>query len=234
MGRAQKIEAHTARETIEDLANTRLCSEELGIQLFRNRDREMFEWFVASMLLGGCVSQAVATETWRAFRRRELLDPHEILRVGPEYLAENPMKEGGYVPRNGLRAPQIVQASLQLLYRYGGSLKAMHTRAADPRDLERRLAAFDGVGPLTVNVFLRELRPVWSKADPEPLPVVRLLAPALGIDLDAIPRRSIEFARVEAGLLRMKSSGALVPVVARRGKARPAASVRGRDTSPRR
>jgi hypothetical protein len=26
--------------------------------------------------------------------------------------------------------------------------------------------------PVTVNIFLRELRPYWTKADPEPLPIV--------------------------------------------------------------
>jgi len=60
------------------------------------------------------------------------------------------------------------------------------------------------VGPVIVNVFLRELRPFWRKADPEPLPVVKRLARRLGIDLRAYDRKSLGFIRLEAGLVRMQ------------------------------
>ena len=32
------------------------------------------------------------------------------------------------------------------------------------RDLEQTLLAFYGIGPVTMNIFLRELRPFWTKA----------------------------------------------------------------------
>jgi hypothetical protein len=57
---------------------------------------------------------------------------------------------------------------------------------------------------VTVNIFLRELRPHWRRADPEPLPVVRVLARELGIDLDAYKRNSLSFVRLEAGLIRAR------------------------------
>lgn len=76
--------------------------------------------------------------------------------------------------------------------------------ATDPRNLERRLLAFYGVRPVTVNIFLRELRPFWRPADPEPLPVVLETAAACGVYLGTIPRRSLVFARIEAGLVRAR------------------------------
>jgi hypothetical protein len=42
------------------------------------------------------------------------------------------------------------------------------------------LLDFYGVGEVTANIFLRELRPYWKKADPEPLPIVRRLATTFG------------------------------------------------------
>jgi NAD(P)-dependent dehydrogenase (short-subunit alcohol dehydrogenase family) len=39
----------------------------------------------------------------------------------------------------------------------------LHEAAVGPADLEARLLAFHGVGPITVNIFLRELRPFWEK-----------------------------------------------------------------------
>ncbi len=92
----------------------------------------------------------------------------------------------------------------KLLAEYGGRLSRLHKRASDARDLEARLLAFYGVGPVTVNIFLRELRPFWRKADPDPLPVVRRLAKRLGVDLGRYRRKSLTFARVEAGLIRRR------------------------------
>ena len=63
---------------------------------------------------------------------------------------------------------------------------------------------FYGVGPVTANIFLRELRPFWSKADPDPLPAVKKLARHLSIDLSRYRRKSLTFARVEAGLIRRR------------------------------
>jgi hypothetical protein len=51
------------------------------------------------------------------------------------------------------------------------------------------LLAFYGVGPVTVNFFLRELRPFWSKADPDPLPAVNKLARQLSINLGRYGRK---------------------------------------------
>jgi hypothetical protein len=57
---------------------------------------------------------------------------------------------------------------------------------------------------VTVNIFPREARPYWGKADPEPLPIVKRLAKKPKLDLARYPRRSLIFARVEAGLIRKR------------------------------
>lgn len=72
------------------------------------------------------------------------------------------------------------------------------------RDLEQTLLAFYGIGPVTMNIFLRELRPFWTKADPNPLPAVRKLAKRLSVNLARYKRKSLTFARVEAGLIRRR------------------------------
>jgi hypothetical protein len=51
---------------------------------------------------------------------------------------------------------------------------------------------------------LRELRPFWTKADPDPLPAVERLAKHLSIDFNRYRRKSVVFARVEAGLIRRR------------------------------
>ena len=52
----------------------------------------------------------------------------------------------------------------ELIADYGGSLGRLHEAARDAHDLEERLLAFYGVGPVTTNIFLRELRPFWAQS----------------------------------------------------------------------
>jgi hypothetical protein len=98
----------------------------------------------------------------------------------------------------------VLRGCETLVADYGGRLRRLHDAASDAHDLEERLRAFYGVGPVTANIFLRELRPAWAKADPDPLPAVKTLAKRLRIDLARYDRKSVAFARVEAGLIRRR------------------------------
>ena len=192
---------------LPDLASVRraaLYSEELGIDLASGRDQDLFLWFLASLLFGQRISEGIARNTYHSFVRHRLTTPRKILAAGWDYLVNPIMREGGYVRYDESKSRKILSACRMLMDLYGGSLSRLHAVASDGRDLEGRLLAFYGVGPVTVNIFLRELRPYWAKADPAPLPVVRVLAQSIGIDLDKIDRKSLEFARLEAGLIRLR------------------------------
>jgi hypothetical protein len=161
---------------VEELEGSRLYSEDLGIALERKSDEECFKWFLASLLFGGRISETIAARTYKIFEREGLLSPQAISDCG------------------------------KLVDDYAGSLNCLHLRAADARDLEQRLTDFYGVGPVTANIFLRELRPHWPKANPEPLPVVERSAASLGIDLARYDRKDLRFVRLEAGLIRLRRS----------------------------
>jgi hypothetical protein len=191
---------------IRELEQSRLYSEELGIDLARGTDRQYFLWFLASLLFGGHISETIAGNTYRAFVRHRLTTPRRILAAGWDFLVNPIMREGGYVRYDGRKSDQVLRDCQALIDDYRGSLMRLHDAANDARDLEQRLLAFHGVGPITVNIFLRELRPFWAKADPEPLPVVRELAGRLGVGLGDYERRSLRFARLEAGLIRLRRS----------------------------
>ena len=119
------------------------------------------------------------------------------------------MREGGYVRYDGRKSTQILHDYEKLIADYGGSLDRLHRAARNARNLEEKLLAFYGIGPVTMNIFLRELRPFWAKADSDPLPAVSKLAKRLSIDLARYGRKSLTFARVEAGLIRRRRESAL-------------------------
>lgn len=189
---------------VRDLERSVLYSEELGIDLSRRRDSEHFRWFLASLLFGGRISETIAKNTYRAFLHHGLDTPRKILNAGWDFLVYPVMREGGYVRYDGRKSDQVLRDCRKLIDDYGGKLSRLAAAASDRADLEARVDAFYGVGPVTVNIFLRELRPFWPKADPDPLPIVRDLANRLNIDLGRYDRKSLRFARVEAGLIRLR------------------------------
>lgn len=208
-GVAQCALASRPRQTptppdIAHVARGPLYSEELGLDLANRREQDLFLWFLASLLFGQRISEVIARHTYHSFVRHGLTSPRKIVAAGWSYLVNPVMREGGYVRYDESKSTKILRDFATLLDLYRGSLRRMHDIASDESDLEARVLAFHGVGPVTMNIFLRELRPYWAKANPEPLPFVIVLARQLGIDLAQYDRKSLEFARLEAGLIRLR------------------------------
>ena len=197
---------------LAQLKQSRLYSEELSIDLSIHDDRQYFRWFLASLLFGGHISETIARHTYQAFCRHRLMTPRDILAAGWDFLVNPIMREGGYVRYDFSKSDQILRDCQTLVDEYGGSVWQVHEASRDAHDLELRLLAFYGVGPVTANIFLRELRPFWPKADPEPLPVIAAVAASVGIDLAQYERKSLAFVRIEAGLIRLRHEHRQPPI----------------------
>ena len=189
---------------IKELKTSQLYSEELGIKLKLNNDEELFKWFLASVLFGTRISENIAKKTYKTFEKYQLLEPEKIINAGWDLLVDPIMREGGYVRYDGKTSTQILRNCENLIDEYRGSLKTLHKEARDAKDLELKLRNFYGIGPITANIFLRELRPFWEKSDPEPSPLVKRIATILDVNLNDFDRKSITFTRIEAGLIRMR------------------------------
>lgn len=189
---------------LAQLKRSVLYSEQLGIELASNTDRELFKWFLASILFGARISETIAKHTYQTFARYRLLTPHKILAAGWDFLVNPIMAEGGYVRYDGKTSTSLLKISEMLIAEYDGSLLRLHDMARDNQDLEARLAQFYGIGPTTVNIFLRELRPYWKKSNPQPLPIAIEAARTLGVELSGYNRKTITFTRIEAGLIRLR------------------------------
>ena len=155
-------------------------SADLGIDLESGNAKEVFKWFLASILFGARINRNVAMRTYREFAKRVILSPDDILRTGWHGLVEI-LDAGGYVRYDFKTASKLLDIATTLNKRYGGNLNQLHEEARDARNLELKLVEFKGIGPVTVNIFLRELREIWSKADPLPSPLVVEAARNLGL-----------------------------------------------------
>jgi len=147
-------------------------SKKLGIDLETGKSFEIFKWFFASILFGARITEKIAANTYREFEKKNLLTPDNILKKGWDGLVEV-LDEGGYVRYDFKTATKLLEVMEALEKRYSGDLNNLHEAASDPRDLEERLMGLGkGVGPVTINIFLRELRGIWEKADPMPQELV--------------------------------------------------------------
>jgi hypothetical protein len=167
-------------------------SEILGIDLSKEKEGEIFKWFLASLLFGAPIQESSAIKTYRCFEKYNVLTPKRILETGWDGLVKI-LDEGSYTRYDFKTADKLLEVMKSLLEEYDGSLTLLHDNASDKQDLERRLKKLGkGIGDVTVNIFLRELRGIWKKADPKPTSLVILAAEKLVIARKGSPENVLK------------------------------------------
>ena len=184
------------RDVTEKVLKLITYSRELGLDLKTEKDR--FKWFLASVLFAKRISSEVAKRTYREFEKEGIVTAESIIEAGWDKLVEV-LDSGGYVRYDFSTASNLLEVAASLREKYG-SLEALHTQSKDSRDLEKRLLEFKGVGPTTVNIFLRELKAVWEKAKPQLSPLAREVASRLGLGEEELELPTMESALVRLNL----------------------------------
>jgi endonuclease III len=154
---------------------------QLGLTLENRRAKDLFLWFLAALLYGARIPGTIVTRTHAEFVRRGITTPEAVLRTGWDGLVAV-LDAGGYARYDFKTATKLIEVTQSLLARYEGDLNALHQAARDAADLEQRLKELGkGIGDVTVQIFLRELRGIWSKAEPALSPLAVLAAQDLGL-----------------------------------------------------
>jgi endonuclease III len=148
----------------ENLSKLQSYSDELDLDLTKLKDR--FKWFLASILFAKRISAEIAKKTYRRFEEEEITTPERILKAGWDRLVEV-LDSGGYVRYDFSTASNLLRIMGELKEKYG-DLESLYKESSSSMDLEKRLQEFKGIGPVGVNIFLRELRGIWEKAKTKP------------------------------------------------------------------
>ena len=183
-------------DTKAEVLKLQTYSQELGLDLQQEKDR--FKWFLASILFAKRISSEVAKRTYQEFEKQGILTSESIVDAGWDKLVEV-LDSGGYVRYDFSTASKLLEIGINLRRKYG-SLEILYTQSEDSNDLEKKLLEFKGVGPTTVNIFLRELRSVWEKARPQISPLAREAASRLGLGEEELELPTIESALVRLNL----------------------------------
>jgi len=204
----------TVKELISKLGGK--FSKELGIDLSKGKSTEIFKWFLASKLFGARIGTNIAIKTYREFERCGVLSPEKILETGWDGLVRI-LDDGGYARYDFSTATKLLEIMADLTKYYDGNLNKLYQKARNEEELENLLKSLGkGIGDVTVNIFLRELRSVWEMANPIPSELVILAARNLGFisqteePLSALKKvwlahtiKGKDFSDFEAALLRL-------------------------------
>ncbi len=152
-------DAELAQRLVERLGGR--YSLELGIDVDRG-DAEVERWALAATLFGNRISSEIAVRTYRALAGagvRTIADAGG--RSWKELVAL--LDAGGYVRYDERTADRLLALAAALR---DGGVAAAGRRFARQDELSAALDALPGWGPVTVRLFLRELRGIWPGAQP--------------------------------------------------------------------
>jgi endonuclease III len=175
-----------------NLSKLHSYSDELDLDLTKPEDR--FKWFLVCVLFAKRISAETAKETYLRFEQEELTSPDAILEAGWNRLVEA-LDSGGYTRYDFSTATNLLGIAKSLKEKYG-DLERLHSESISPTDLETRLKEFKGVGPVGVNIFLRELRGIWEKAKPSPSPMAVATAQRIGLNPEDVERYESQLVRL--------------------------------------
>lgn len=131
-----------------------ITAHDLGIDI--TEQHGLFKWLLASFLMGKRIQADIAVQAYRVLVEKHGRDtPRKLGHCTHRELVAM-LGEAHYVRYDESTATRLSALAKTLTAEYGGSVSQMREASADRRDFERRLAQFDGVGPKTVEIFMRE------------------------------------------------------------------------------
>jgi hypothetical protein len=178
-------------------------SATLSIDLSKG-DPAYAKWLLASILYSKPMPEEAAIGAYETLEHRSQTSPNAIIDAGWDQIVKV-LEKNGYTRYDYTIASEIIDAFKDLIKRYDGKLSRLYDSSGDSKDLERRIKTLGrGLNPVAVSVFLRDMRQVWPKAEPEPAPRVRELMNTLDIDdlREYASEHGIDLIRLETALCR--------------------------------
>lgn len=139
-------------------------STEIGIAVDAG-DPEVERWFVAATLFGSRISSSVAARTFHILDDAGMVAVVNARRFSWEELVAL-LDSGGYARYDYRMATRFYTLADVVRDHYGGRVAYLGRRFPDYPALRLALDDLPGWGPVTVQLFLRELRGVWPGAQP--------------------------------------------------------------------
>lgn len=143
------------------MAGKRITAQQLGLDqgLARADEDALFKWLIASLLFGKPIQQPIAEQAYRIIVEQQGRDTPRTLGNSSHAELVRMLGQAHYVRYDNSTAERLLKLCAKLDKEYGGRVGVLLERSADQGEFEKRLLAFEGIGPKTVEIFMREAGP---------------------------------------------------------------------------
>jgi endonuclease III len=136
--------------------NKNVSAHDMNISLDPVTEEGLFKWLLASFLMGKRIQAEIAAEAFRVIADKHQRDtPRKLANCTHRQLVAM-LGEAHYVRYDETTAERLLALAKKLNEEYAGKISKIVEASADRADFERRLAEFEGIGPKTVEIFMRE------------------------------------------------------------------------------
>ncbi|AZE95012.1 ATPase [Pseudomonas orientalis] len=133
-----------------------ISASELGIELKPGDDSSLFKWFIASFLMGKRIQAPIAAQAYKVIVEEEGRDTARKLQHCTSRQLVAMLGRAHYVRYDETTAQRLLDLSAKLNAEYSGKITRILQASEDRQAFEKRLGEFDGVGPKTIEIFMRD------------------------------------------------------------------------------
>lgn len=132
---------------------------ELGIDLAAKTEQSLFQWLLASLLFGRPIQQELGRRAHEELTSSGINSLDKLLATSWDELVQI-LDRAHYVRFDNSTATKLQDVAHEIKTHYG-SVTGLVEQSRDANDLKRRLEVFKGIGPVTAEIFLRDVGPIW-------------------------------------------------------------------------
>jgi len=133
-----------------------ISATELGIDLQPGDDGSLFKWFIASFLMGKRIQAPIAAQAYKVIVEEQGRDTARKLQHCTSRELVTMLGRAHYVRYDETTAQRLLDLSAKLNAEYGGKISHIRSASEDRQAFEKRLGEFEGVGPKTIEIFMRD------------------------------------------------------------------------------
>lgn len=133
-----------------------ISASDLGIHLERGDESALFKWFIASFLMGKRIQAEIAAQAYRVIVEQHGRDTARKLGSCTHRQLVSMLGQARYVRYDETTAARLLSLSKKLSEEYAGKIGHILAASEGRPAFEKRLSEFDGVGPKTVEIFMRD------------------------------------------------------------------------------
>ena len=133
-----------------------ISASDLGIHFEKDDEGALFKWFIASFLMGKRIQADIAAQAYRVIVEKHRRDTPRKLGSCTHRELVSMLGEAHYVRYDETTAKRLLNLSKKLGDEYAGKIGNIREASVDRRTFEQRLLEFEGVGPKTIEIFMRD------------------------------------------------------------------------------